>query len=431
MLLKKPMTNIQIIQKNVLVKFKLFTEFLKQYYLEIYTEISTTYKDVMNKIYLNKFKSYVKDMEKYQVEIYTKQDILLSDDIQSYRKQLNIKSLDLNQCDRSIFFLMNRDSILNSMQEEPIALSVAVQKQQKFLIESIFKSVSKFLLETTSNEIMFVCEFFNMTPKQSELIVTGLFKSIIQFIIDFFKNQFDHCQDIIGLLLIALINEQEKNYFGPMLFTQMDNYFSQINMMVWPRFEELFDSHIQSIKSMNIKSFKAIEKQFGFKNILMRYVDLVLSIFKLYSYFPDNRMLCVRLDTLRIQYIQLITSSAKFIEREFDQVTYLIRVYDYMLYDFNKMQMKNLKKEFTDEIDKLELSMQQNLDKFIQYYLNDFYNNLIDFVKQNAKPEQEYEVKGISEELGTQDNSQKEQKDRLVEKIKLVENLVQDIAFNW
>ena len=98
----------------------------------------------------------------------------------------------------------------------------------------------------------------------------------------------------------------------------MDYYFQQINMMVWPKFEMLFDDHIQSIKSMNIKSFKAIEKQFGFKSILMRYVDLVLSIFKLYSYFNDNRMLCVRIETLRNQYMQLLMGAAKFIEREFD-----------------------------------------------------------------------------------------------------------------
>jgi len=58
------MTNIPIMQKNVLIKFRVFTEFLKEHYIEIYVELCKTYAEVMSKIYLNKFKSYIREVEK-------------------------------------------------------------------------------------------------------------------------------------------------------------------------------------------------------------------------------------------------------------------------------------------------------------------------------------------------------------------------------
>ena len=51
-------------QKNVLIKFRVFIEFLKEHYIEIYVELCKTYAEIMSKIYLNKFKSYVREVEK-------------------------------------------------------------------------------------------------------------------------------------------------------------------------------------------------------------------------------------------------------------------------------------------------------------------------------------------------------------------------------
>ena len=75
------MTNIDIMQKNVLVKYKVFTEFLKEHYLEIYADLCKQYAEIMSKIYLNKFKTYFKEVEKILLEPYSKQDVLLNDNI--------------------------------------------------------------------------------------------------------------------------------------------------------------------------------------------------------------------------------------------------------------------------------------------------------------------------------------------------------------
>lgn len=42
--LKKPKTNIQIVQKNVLVKYKVFMEFFKDYSPGVYTDLCNAYR---------------------------------------------------------------------------------------------------------------------------------------------------------------------------------------------------------------------------------------------------------------------------------------------------------------------------------------------------------------------------------------------------
>lgn len=49
--MKKPMTNVESQQKNVLLDFRVFTEFLKCHYEEIYVELCNNYAQVMSKVY--------------------------------------------------------------------------------------------------------------------------------------------------------------------------------------------------------------------------------------------------------------------------------------------------------------------------------------------------------------------------------------------
>lgn len=75
----------------------------------------------------------------------------------------------------------------------------------------------------------------------------------------------------------------------------LQEYFNYINMLVWPRFEKVFEGHRGSIQEKNLKQFKLLEKQFTYKPIVQRYADIIISFYRLYSYFEDNRMLGTRI----------------------------------------------------------------------------------------------------------------------------------------
>jgi vacuolar protein sorting-associated protein 52 len=57
--LKTPKTNIQLIQQNRLINFKLFMMFLRDQNQPIYFEVVQLYTNTMNKIYVDNFKTYI------------------------------------------------------------------------------------------------------------------------------------------------------------------------------------------------------------------------------------------------------------------------------------------------------------------------------------------------------------------------------------
>jgi len=53
----------------------------------------------------------------------------------------------------------------------------------------------------------------------------------------------------------------------------------------------------------NIKYF---EKQIGWKAVILRYIDLSLSIYQLYFFFEENHMLGVRITQMQINFREMV-----------------------------------------------------------------------------------------------------------------------------
>lgn len=64
---------------------------------------------------------------------------------------------------------MNREEILINIDSDPIIYHVASQANQKFLIENIFKSVNKLLLDSVTSEFFFTLDFFNLKNDQNKV----------------------------------------------------------------------------------------------------------------------------------------------------------------------------------------------------------------------------------------------------------------------
>lgn len=93
-------------QKNVLLKFKIFTQFLKENYLDVYIELCNVYSDIMGRFYFTNFKTYSSEINKLYVDLYTKYDLIINDNPQMMRTMLNTKGTNFNQNNKflNIFF---------------------------------------------------------------------------------------------------------------------------------------------------------------------------------------------------------------------------------------------------------------------------------------------------------------------------------------
>lgn len=67
----------------------------------------------------------------------------------------------------------------------------------------------------------------------------------------------------------------------------------------------------------------------------MRYIDMALSLYKLYSYLEDNKMIGSRIYQLRIRYLDLVKRAGAEYESEHERIIYTLSVYEMILTSYN------------------------------------------------------------------------------------------------
>lgn len=62
--------------------------------------------------------------------------------------------------------------------------------------------------------------------------------------------------DIYAVLLMTIINEENKKYMHKNKIPVLDYYFDKINMILWPKFTTIFESYSDNVKKANSKTIK-------------------------------------------------------------------------------------------------------------------------------------------------------------------------------
>ena len=74
--LRKKMTNIQILQQSVLLKYKKLYHFLQEHAPDVAAEVKETYTTTMSAIYLRHVKGYLAELMRARTEPASKSDLL-------------------------------------------------------------------------------------------------------------------------------------------------------------------------------------------------------------------------------------------------------------------------------------------------------------------------------------------------------------------
>jgi len=376
--LKKPMTNIPIIQENELLRYSVFMEFLKNNYIQVFIEILNMYFELMGKIIFKKFKAYVQEVSKLCVDVYNKNDILISENIQVLRGNLTVKAEGMIPDNRSIFSTMKRETILENAEDSYIIPHTAIQMNHRFLLESIFRSVNKLLVDTVTSEYKFVTEFFTLKPDKSKQVFGKIFEETFDFLIEFFRGTFANTNDVYSILLISQLNAENQRVFESKGFVILDHYFTQISQSLWPHFDRLFEVQVNSIKSISVKGFKNVERVFGIKALLLRLTDFALSLYKIQKKGNENYMVRMRISQLKNLIIDLIRKSAKEIPHEMESTIYFITGLDFIHTDFTTHSSV----VFEEDLRSLEKELNHNIEKMVELSLTENFQSLVDFVKK-------------------------------------------------
>jgi hypothetical protein len=209
--LRKPKTNLQILQRNVLVRFKYFNVFLAEHHPAVAEEIKQHYIGTMSKVYLVQFRTYVTSLSKLELEYTpTKADLLVNHEGQSggaAGRLLDGLGLGRSQSLKergNVFSLSGRDAILSELERDPI-IAHTHRDRAKYYHEQLFRSHQKLLVDTATSEYLFLNDFFNTHGET--LLFNEVFGKTTQFFLDSLETFLSSCWDSVGLLLTIRIVE--------------------------------------------------------------------------------------------------------------------------------------------------------------------------------------------------------------------------------
>eukprot|EP00164_Ancoracysta_twista_P004504 GFYU01006071.1.p1 GENE.GFYU01006071.1~~GFYU01006071.1.p1 ORF type:complete len:684 (-),score=185.98 GFYU01006071.1:62-2113(-) len=365
-MLKKPKTNLKMLQQNVLLKFKYLTKFLQDNSNEYYDEVKKTYIDAMSGILQRYFKGYLTNMARQSVELVSKSDLIGADDARTrILSTVGFKSRTVT------FSLSERAQILTEIGKPSIIFHVAQQNNHKYPHEAIFRSENHLLMDQATSEYLFLQEFFG---KASHLFDTIFSKAISVFLQDLEDYLFT-CYDAIGVLLMIRITHQHQLVMTRRRIPCLDSYFDRLNITLWTRFKNIFDMNVDSVKSAAARSSLwtgDVHPHF----MVRRYAEFAASILQL-NVENQDEMIKMNLHTLRAEMQKLLLLIAGECPDRKNQVIFLINNYDIILTIFGEHEVAGDEKVYYQDI------LAGQITLFVEQELVATYGQMINFVKES------------------------------------------------
>ncbi|XP_024023489.1 vacuolar protein sorting-associated protein 52 A [Morus notabilis] len=366
--LRKPKTNIQILQQNILLKYRYVVTFLKEHGKEVYTEVRGAYIDTMNKVLSAHFRAYIQALEKLQLDIATSSDLI---GVDTRNTSLFSRGREPLKNRSAVFALGERIRILKEIDEPALIPHIAEASSSKYPYEVLFRSLHKLLMDTATSEYHFCGDFFGEEP-----IFYDIFSGPFSVIDEHFNSILPNCYDAIGLMLMIRIIHQHQLIMSRRRIPCLDSYLDKVNIVLWPRFKMVFDMHLNSLRNANVKTLW--EDDIHPHYVMRRYAEFTASLIHLNVEYGDGQ-LELNLERLRMAVNDLLIKLAKTFAKPKLQTVFLINNYDMTI---------AVLKEAGPEGGKIQMHFEEMLKSntalFVEELLLEHFNDLIKFVKTRA-----------------------------------------------
>ncbi|XP_019160279.1 PREDICTED: vacuolar protein sorting-associated protein 52 A isoform X1 [Ipomoea nil] len=363
--LRKPKTNVQILQQSVLLKYKFIISFLKEHGKEVYVEVRAAYIDTMNKVLSAQFRAYIQALEKLQLDIATSSDLI---GVETRSGGLFSRGREPLKNRSAVFALGERINILKEIEEPPLIPHIAEASSKKYPYEVLFRSLHKLLLDTASSEYLFCDNFFG-----EESIFYDIFAGPFAVIDEHFNLILPNSFDAIGLMLMIRIIHQHQLVMSRRRIPCLDSFLDKVNIALWPRFKMVFDLHLNSLRNANIRTLW--EDDVHPHYVMRRYAEFTASLIHLNVEYGDGQ-LELNMERLRMAIDDLLVKLAKMFPKQKQQTVFLINNYDMTI---------SVLKEAGPEGSKIqhhfEDLLKNNTAIFVEELLLEHFSDLIKFVK--------------------------------------------------
>ncbi|XP_057769636.1 LOW QUALITY PROTEIN: vacuolar protein sorting-associated protein 52 B-like [Salvia miltiorrhiza] len=217
--LRKPKTNVQILQQSVLIKYKYVILFLKEHGKEVYHDVRAAYIDTMNKVLSTNIRAYIQALEKLQLDIATSNDLI---GIDTRSTSLFLRGREPLKNRSAVSALGERINILKEIDESALIPHIAEASSKKYPYEVLFRSLQKLLMDTATSEYLFCDEFFG-----EESMFYDIFAGTFLVIDEHMNTILPNCFDAIGLMLMIRIIYQHQLIMSRRRIPCLDSYLDK------------------------------------------------------------------------------------------------------------------------------------------------------------------------------------------------------------
>lgn len=368
---RKPMTNYQVPQ-NAMLKYKFFFEFALANERAVAQEVYAEYIDTMSKIYLSYFKSYSSRLMKLQFEESATKDDLIGNEEVGAKTSLFHKTSFKHKS--TVFTIGNRGDVLTTQLDAPIIIPHSAQKNElRYPFESLFRSEQYALVDNACREYLFICEFFMVQGKEAQRLFNQIMGKTLALLVKNLETFVQNCYDTIALFLCVHLVMHYQLLCHKRAVPALDDYWDKMQMIIWPRFEYVFQLNIQSVKECDPTRFN---KEMKPHYITRRYAEFSAAIVGISENFPNELVTKLCAELLEAVEFFILRMAAIFPQRK-EQLIFLINNYDMIL---------GVLMEHTRDSSKEAESFREQLNlrssEYVEEILSPHFGGMIQFVKE-------------------------------------------------
>jgi vacuolar protein sorting-associated protein 52 len=267
-MLRRPQTNVRMIQLHGLLKYAELQDFLEEASPEIASEIYKVYIESMSKTLYALFRTYQAQLLQLDATKAgaTRQDVIAIDDA-ALRDALTSKAK--KRVDS--FTLGNRaNEVLDDATARPILAHVALAEDKSYPYEILFRSIMLHLMDAVTNEYVFCRQFFKRDAFQP------LFSATLGLLLEQTENYLFGCHDALALLLMIKVTHANRRILHGRHVDSLDPFLDSITSLLWPRLKTVMDSHLRSLKTANAVKLGGIDLHPHY--VSRRYAEFACSI---------------------------------------------------------------------------------------------------------------------------------------------------------
>lgn len=270
--LRKPKTNVRMIQVNSFLKYSSLNAFLYEASPETYQEILSAYVETLSRTLALCFRTYQAQLSRLDSHIASRSDLIAIED--SSLRDVFSSKVNLNKRGDA-FFLGDRVNVLDLLQANarPIVAHMSLASDTKYPYEMVFRSILTHLMDSATNELVFAHQFFvdNCTE-----VFHAIFHRTMSSVLEQMENYLFNCYDCLAVLLMIKLTHAARRMMRMRKVLVLENFFERISMLLWPRLKVIMDAQLRSIRLANAQRLGGVELHAHY--VSRRYAEFTSSI---------------------------------------------------------------------------------------------------------------------------------------------------------